>query len=108
MQHALDRRIRGEGMQATSDMVRLHEELLGMGFGAGSASNKSHGGTYAIVNEGDTIPQDGIEFNVPPEALPKMTKSLLNSIRRLHVNTGHPPNAELERVIRLSISSHLH
>ena len=36
-----------------------------------------------------------------------MTKSLLSAVRRLHFNTGHPPNYELERVVRLAGGSDL-
>ena len=36
-----------------------------------------------------------------------MTKSLLSSVRRLHINSGHPPNTELERLVRLAGGSEL-
>ena len=36
-----------------------------------------------------------------------ITKTLLSSIRRLHINSGHPPNADLARVVRLSSGSEL-
>ena len=58
--------------------------------------------TFVIVEEGHMIPPDGIDFDIPKEHLGKMTKSLLQAVRRLHLNCGHPPNADLERVIRLS------
>ena len=31
-----------------------------------------------------------------------VSKALLDIVRRLHMNTGHLPNAELERIVRLS------
>ena len=82
-------------MNATEQMVRMQSTLHKMGYGV---SNE----TFAIVNEGDKIPKDGIEFDVDPTLVPKMTKSLLNSVRRLHVKCGHPPNAELERIVKFS------
>ena len=57
---------------------------------------------YAVVNEGKSIPESGIEFDIPPEYHGQVTKSLLSSVRRLHINTGHPPNGELERIVRLA------
>ena len=53
------------------------------------------------------IPTDGIEFNLPPDVAKQAPKSLLAAIRRMHINTGHPPNSELERVIRLADGSKL-
>ena len=53
------------------------------------------------------LPQDGIEFDLPPEQHRQMPKALLSSVRRLHINTGHPPNAELERIVRLAGGSDL-
>ena len=44
---------------------------------------------------------------MPPEDHKDITKSLLSSIRRLHINSGHPPNAGLARVVGLSGGSDL-
>ena len=82
-------------MHASADMVQLSVDLGKMGYGKATE-------VHAVVNEGDSIPADGIEFDLPPELVPKATKSLLNSIRRLHVNCGHPPSADLARILRLS------
>ena len=67
---------------------------------------------YKIINEkkqpGESeIPDAGIEFDIPEQYEKNMTKSLLSSVRRLHLNSGHPPNDELERVVRLSGGSEL-
>ena len=51
---------------------------------------------FAIMKEGKDIPEDGIEFDIPPEHHSRIAKSLLSSVRRLHINSGHPPNADLE------------
>ena len=46
--------------------------------------------------------QNGIEFDIAPDHHNQVTKSLLSSVRRLHINTGHPTNSELERIVRLA------
>ena len=91
-----DVRIRGAGMYADDLMVNLCNLL-------GKRSNE----TYAIVEEDGDIPEGGIEFDLPPELHKKCPKALLSSIRRLHFNSGHPPNAELERIVRLSGGSEI-
>ena len=105
---ALDARIRGLGLQAPEEMVDLlqwcHSHTVHMsetsnGASADSSDSKQ---AYVIVNEGTEVPEEGIEFDVPTEHVGRMTKSLLQSIRRLHINSGHPPNADLERVVRLA------
>ena len=53
-----------------------------------------------VVDEGTVLPEDGIEFDVDPKLKPP--KPLLAAVRRLHINTGHPTNADLERVCRLA------
>ena len=63
--------------------------------------------TYAIVEEDGDIPEGGIEFDLPPELHKKCPKALLSSIRSLHFNSGHPPNDELERIVRLSGGSEI-
>ena len=55
-----------------------------------------------IVNEGTSVPKDGIEFDIPREKLERVSVTLLDAVRRLHFNSGHPPNRELERIVRLS------
>ena len=57
---------------------------------------------HTVIDEGEEVPVDGIDFDVPPDQVKKCTKTLLAAIRRLHINTGHPPNAQLERIVRLS------
>ena len=57
---------------------------------------------FVIVNEGTSIPKDGIEFDIPREKLERVSVTLLDAVRRLHFNSGHPPNRELERIVRLS------
>ena len=59
-----------------------------------------------IVNEGKDIPEGGIEFDLPTE-MQNVPKALLQSVRRLHINSGHPPNADLERVVRLAGGSEM-
>ena len=63
--------------------------------------------TFSVVDEGKEILDDGIEFDLPPELRGKIPKSLLSSVRNLHFNSGHPPNAELERIVRFSGGSEL-
>ena len=55
-----------------------------------------------VVDESTALPSEGIEFDVPPQHIGSMTRSLLSCVRRLHINSGHPPNADLERVVRLA------
>ena len=62
---------------------------------------------YAVVQEGCLVPQGGVEFDLPSENRRHITKSLLSSCRRLHINIVHPPNADLARVVRLSGGSEL-
>ena len=91
---AIDARIRGAGLAAETFMVDLSRDL------------KEHV-NYRIIREKGDIPEAGIEFDVPPELHAKMPKSLLSAVRRLHFNSGHPPNDELERIVRLSGGSDL-
>ena len=83
-------------------MVNL-TSLLGKRCRRLSGSNE----TYAVLEEDTDIPEGGIEFDLPPELHKKVPKALLSSIRRLHFNSGHPPNAELERIVRLSGGSEI-
>ena len=46
---------------------------------------------YAIVDEGERVPACGIEFDLSSADHKNVTKSLLSSVRRLHINCGHPP-----------------
>jgi hypothetical protein len=55
-----------------------------------------------VIDEGTSVPKDGIEFTVPDDYRAAVPRSLLAAIRRLHINCGHPPNADLERVCRLA------
>ena len=60
--------------------------------------------SFMIVNEGKDIPGGGVEFVLPPD-MQNVPKSLPQSVRRLHVNSRHPPNADLERIVRLAVGS---
>jgi transposase InsO family protein len=60
---------------------------------------------FPIINEGLRIPSEGIELDVPNDMISKIPKPLLAAMRRLHVNTGHPSNADLERIRRMSGAS---
>ena len=62
---------------------------------------------YANVDEGQRIPALGIEFDLNSTDHKLVTKSLLSSVRRLHVNCGHPPNEDLARIVRLSGGSEI-
>ena len=53
------------------------------------------------------IPETRIEFDVPQEHHRKIPKSLLAAVRRLHFNSGHPPNAALEKLVSFSGGSEL-
>ncbi len=55
---------------------------------------------HVIIEESITLPKDGVEFDVGP--ILKPPKPLLAAAHRLHINTGHPTNADLERVCRLA------
>ncbi len=55
-----------------------------------------------IIDEGTSVPQDGVEFTIPDDVTGSLPKSLLVAVRRLHVYCGHPSNADLERVCRLA------
>ena len=55
-----------------------------------------------ILPESSTIPSEGIDFDLPDELRRRVSKAFLGCCRRLHINSGHPPNADLERVLRLA------
>ena len=63
--------------------------------------------TYSVYDEKTKVSEGGIEFDLPPELHGKISKALLSSVRRLHFNSGHPPNSQLERIVRLSGGSEL-
>ena len=100
---SLDMRIRGAGMYADTHMVNL-AEALNRSLGVAPSIDQE---AYAVIDEKTPVPEAGIEFDIPPEMHAKIPKSLLSSIRRLHFNSGHPPNDELERIVRLSGGSEL-
>ena len=114
---SLDGRIRSLGVRAPEPMIELWQWLRGqprLWERTDSARPKTESAcpgavveAYVFIDEGQPIPQDGIEFDVTPKHAGNMTKSLLQSVRRLHINWGHPPNADLERVVRLSGGSDL-
>ena len=93
-----DVRIRGAGMYADEHMVNLSSLLK---------RQRPENNIYAVIEEDGDIPEGGIEFDLPPELHKKCPKALLSSIRRLHFNSGHPPNTELERIVRLSGGSEI-
>ncbi len=94
---SIDARLRGVGLYADECMVNLVDTL----------GTKYRESVYAVIDEKTPIPEAGIEFDLPPELHGKIPKSLLSSVRRLHFNSGHPPNDELERIVRLSGGSEL-
>ena len=99
---ALDQRIRGIGPSIHDDTVemlsRLKSRLRSKANNIGSTSaGEVPDESFPIVNEGSDIPAAGIDFDLPVKQMANVTKSLLDCVRRLHLNTGHPPNAELER-----------
>ena len=94
---SIDTRLRGCGLMADDCMVQLAVHLGG----------NYREQVFAIMDEDTDIPEGGIEFDLPPELHKRIPKSLLQSVRRLHFNSGHPPNAELERIVRLSGGSDL-
>ena len=64
------------------------------------------GGDEEEVEEvflGDTdshLHPDGIRFDMTAGELREYPAGMLAALRRMHVNCGHPPNADLERVVR--------
>jgi len=100
---SLDSRIRGAGIYADTHMVNLSEMLCRPRKDLVSCGHDA----FAVIDEKGDIPEAGIEFDLPPELHQKVPKALLSSIRRLHFNSGHPPNDELERIVRLSGGSEL-
>ena len=93
LQRALHYRRRADRIQAPPDADEIEDWLL---------KNLREHSTQVIVNEGESIPRDGIEFDLPPEHIGQTPKAMLNALRRLHVNCGHPSNQDLERVVRLA------
>ena len=71
-------------------MIDLAEDLR-----RPNASKVKDQNVYAIVEEGERIPALGIEFDLKPTDHKLVTKSLLSSVRRLHINCGHPPSEDL-------------
>ena len=110
LRRALDARIRGTGMFASEHMVNLAEtldrrlgtETSGLIPGPSRDSKLPSEEVYAVVDEKTSIPVGGIEFDIPEKFHSRASKSLLDSVRRLHFNSGHPPNSELERIVRLA------
>ena len=99
LRRAIDARIRGAGMFANEHMVHLVQVL--------DRHIRTHGvdcdhHVHTVVDEKTEIPVGGIEFDIPDKFHSRASKSLLDSVRRLHFNSGHPPNAELERIVRLA------
>ena len=94
---ALGRRNRGMGLGAPDSMVALAQRIQDLV----SVESSNHvdvsdeeavsvngimNSTFAGVNEGTEIPDQGIKFDIPDELVPQMTKTLLDSCRRLHMN----------------------
>ena len=61
-----------------------------------------------LPNPGETpeagidVYKEGIRFDIPKSERLMYSTEMLNAVRRLHVNTGHAPNADLARLLRLS------
>ena len=83
LRRSVDARIRATGMYADDNMTELRTYLLNRHKHVDDRTKK----LYAIIDEGTRLPQDGIDFDLPPEQHRQMTKSLLSSVRRLHINT---------------------
>jgi hypothetical protein len=97
LQRTLHRKIVSEGLAAEKAMIMLHSRL--------AARTPSRGyKAYVILDEGTSVPNDGIEF-VPREQSANMPKALLAVVRRMYLNTGHPTNRDLERMCRLAGAS---
>jgi len=43
---------------------------------------------------------DGIVFELPPDERTQYSGAMLTALRRMHINCGHPPNHDLERIVR--------
>ena len=94
LQVALTHQIRRRRLQTPTPMLELREKLV-------RSPTRDHG-VNKVIDEGTSVPQDGIEFTIPDSFSGTVPKSLLGAVRRLHINCGHPSNADLERVCRLA------
>ena len=85
------------GELSATDLLDLHSQLLAaeveklLHLKVPAAEDQN---VFAIVDEGERIPACGIEFDLSPADKKNITRSLLSSVRRLHINCGHPPNED--------------
>ena len=94
--------------QTIEMLNRSKSQIFSVGHADRSVPSDPPDLSFPVVNKRQRIPEAGICFDMPAEHLPRVTKSLLDSIRCLHMNTGHPPDAELDRIVRLSAAQTLH
>jgi len=92
---ACQRRIAGLGLRAPEASVQAvdHDH---------NALGQRAADVHVVVPESSTIPSEGIDIDLPAPLQQRVSKDLLDSCQRLHINAGHPPNADLERVVRLA------
>ena len=74
-------------------------------------------GVYAVRTDdaheenhdpGDGVmPPLGIDFDITPDLRKRCPPELLGSVRRLHVNTGHPTNEDLRRCLKVAGASEM-
>ena len=92
-----DARIRGAGIYAEESIVNLVHLL----------NSCADHDIYIIYDEKTDVPEGGIEFDLPPKLHGKISKALVSSVRRLHFNSGNPPNSELERMVDFQAEANL-
>ena len=51
---------------------------------------------------GAVLYKEGIRFDIPKQERRLYSDEMLNALKRLHINTGHAPNADVARLLRLS------
>ena len=90
LSESLTTRIRASRLRTPELMAELREW-------ADAVSQDDYGDNaahqFVILKEGRTIPEDGIEFDVPAKDTHRLTKAVLSAVRRLHLNSGHPPES---------------
>ena len=50
---------------------------------------------------------EGVTFEIPSGDRQLYSAELQDTLKRLHINTGHPPNEDLRRILRVSGGSEL-
>ena len=90
----LDQRTRCEGIHANPAQLEVHEWLQDY--------CPKISAVQIVLKEGGGLPEDGLHFDIPEPLHTKIPKALLSAVRRLHINCGHPPTSDLERIVRLA------